>query len=82
MSLIGDAIAPLDDLIMSPYSIFLNSILYSFYPFMAILLVVLVITTGREFGPMLAAERRARSTGVTRRRSNRESVRMTRQHWR
>jgi Na+/H+ antiporter NhaC len=50
---------------MSPYSIFLNSILYSFYPFMAILLVVLVITTGREFGPMLAAERRARSTGVT-----------------
>ena len=65
VSLIGDAIAPLEDLTMSPYSIFLNSILYSFYPFMAILLVVLVITTGREFGPMLAAERRARSTGVT-----------------
>ena len=65
VSLIGDAIATLDDLTMSAYGIFLNSILYSFYPFMAILLVVLVITTGREFGPMLAAERRARSTGVT-----------------
>jgi Na+/H+ antiporter NhaC len=65
VSLIGDAIAPLDDLTMSPYSIFLNSILYSFYPFMAILLVVLIITTGREFGPMLTAERRARTTGVT-----------------
>ena len=65
VSLIGDAIAPLDDLSLSAYGIFLNSILYSFYPFMAILLVVLVITTGREFGPMLAAERRARSTGVT-----------------
>ena len=65
VSLIGDAIAPLDDLTMSPYSIFLNSILYSFYPFMAILLMLLIITTGREFGPMLAAERRARSTGVT-----------------
>ena len=65
VSLIGDAIAPLNDLNMSAYGIFLNSILYSFYPFMAILLVVLVITTGREFGPMLAAERRARSTGVT-----------------
>ena len=65
VSLIGDAIAPLNDLTMSPYSIFLNSILYSFYPFMAILLVVLIITTGREFGPMLTAERRARSTGVT-----------------
>ncbi len=65
VSLIGDAIAPLDDLTMSAYGIFLNSILYSFYPFMAILLVLLVITTGREFGPMLAAERRARFTGVT-----------------
>ena len=65
VSLIGDAVAELDDLSMSAYSIFLNSILYSFYPFMAMLLVLLVITTGREFGPMLKAERRARSTGIT-----------------
>lgn len=65
VSLIGDAITQLDGLTMSAYSIFLNSILYSFYPFMAMLLVVLVITTGREFGPMLAAERRARTTGIT-----------------
>ena len=65
VSLIGDASVQLEGLEMSPYSIFLNSILYSFYPFMAILLVVLVITTGREFGPMLAAERRARATGET-----------------
>ncbi len=65
VSLIGDAITHLDGLSMSAYSIFLNSILYSFYPFMAMLLVVLIITTGREFGPMLTAERRARSTGVT-----------------
>ena len=65
VSLIGDAIAPLEGLDTSAYSIFLNSILYSFYPFMAILLMVLVITTGREFGPMLVAERRARETGVT-----------------
>ena len=65
VSLIGDASIQLEGLEMSPYSIFLNSILYSFYPFMAILLVVLVITTGREFGPMLAAEQRARATGET-----------------
>lgn len=65
VSLIGDAIAPLEGLSMSAYSLFLNSILYSFYPFMAILLVLSIIITGREFGPMLAAERRARSTGVT-----------------
>lgn len=32
---------------------------------MAIFLMVLVITTGREFGPMRAAEQRARATGVT-----------------
>ena len=65
VSLIGDASVHLEGLQMSPYSIFLNSILYSFYPFMAILLVVLVITTGREFGPMLVAEQRARATGET-----------------
>ena len=39
VSLIGDAIEPLEGLEMSAYSIFLNSILFSFYPFMAILLV-------------------------------------------
>ena len=65
VSLIGDATAQLDGLDQSAYSIFLKSILYSFYPFMAIFLMVLVITTGREFGPMRAAEQRARATGVT-----------------
>ena len=65
VSLIGDAIAPLEGLTESAYSIFLNSILYSFYPVMAILLMLLIITTGREFGPMKAAELRARTTGFT-----------------
>ena len=65
VSLIADATAQLDGLDQNAYSIFLNSILYSFYPFMAIFLMVLVITTGREFGPMRAAEQRARATGVT-----------------
>ena len=65
VSLIDDAVATVEGLSLSGYSIFLNSILYSFYPFMAMLLVVLVVTTGREFGPMLKAEQRARTTGVT-----------------
>ena len=65
VSLIADATAQLDGLDQNAYSIFLSSILYSFYPFMAIFLMVLVITTGREFGPMRAAEQRARATGVT-----------------
>ena len=73
---IGDAIEPLEGLEMSA-TVFLNSILFSFYPFMAILLVFLVITTGREFGPMLSAERRARSTGVTAPRLNPPWVKMT-----
>ncbi len=65
VSLIDDAVATVEGLSLSGYSIFLNSILYSFYPFMAMLLVVLVVTTGREFGPMLKAEQRARTTGIT-----------------
>lgn len=63
VGLIGDAMEKLDGLSMQPYSAFLNSLPYSFYPFLAIFLVLLVITTGRDFGPMLAAERRARLTG-------------------
>ncbi len=63
VGLIGDAMTRIPDLDLSPYGVFLNSILYSFYPFLAIFFVILVITTGRDFGPMLKAERRARMTG-------------------
>jgi len=41
------------------YKVFLSSIPYSFYPLFALAMVALVAVTGREFGPMLAAERRA-----------------------
>lgn len=44
-----------------PYFIFLNSILYSFYPILAILFVLMVAGTGRDFGPMLKAETAARN---------------------
>lgn len=40
----------------SAYSIFLNSILYSFYPLLAIGFVYAVAWTGKDFGPMLQAE--------------------------
>ena len=63
VGLIGDAMTRIPDLDLSPYGVFLNSIPYSFYPFLAIFFVILVITTGRDFGPMLKAERRARETG-------------------
>ncbi|MEZ4851115.1 MAG: Na+/H+ antiporter NhaC family protein [Bacteroidia bacterium] len=48
----------------SPYTIFINSLAYSFYPVLTLLFMLMVIFTGRDFGPMLKAERRARSTGV------------------
>jgi len=42
------------------YLIFLRTIPYSFYSLFALLFVFLVAWTGKDFGPMLAAERRAK----------------------
>ncbi len=44
----------------SPFSIFLYSIPYLFYPILAIVMVALLIITQRDFGPMSGAEARAR----------------------
>jgi Na+/H+ antiporter NhaC len=67
VGLIEDAIASLDAIEQSAYSLFLLSIPYSFYPFLAIFFVYMVVITGKDFGPMYKAEIRARSTGqVTR----------------
>jgi Na+/H+ antiporter NhaC len=46
------------------YLVFLSTIPYSFYPVMAIVFVFMIAHTGRDFGPMLAAERHARINGV------------------
>ncbi|WP_200797289.1 Na+/H+ antiporter NhaC family protein [Microbulbifer donghaiensis] len=46
---------------LEPYGVFLQSIAYSFYPLLALFFVVLVAVTGRDFGPMLVAERAARA---------------------
>ena len=49
------------------YSIFLKSIPYNFYPILALFFVLAVGFTGRDFGPMAKAERRAFHEGkVTR----------------
>jgi len=63
VGLIGESVARIEGYDESAYSIFLNSIPYSFYPLLAVLFVFLVAATGRDFGPMLRAERRARTTG-------------------
>ena len=43
----------------TPYAVFLESLKYSFYPLMTLLFMVILITSGRDYGPMLRAERRA-----------------------
>ncbi len=63
VGIIGDAVAQIDGYSESAYSIFLGSILYSFYPILAILFVFSIANSRRDFGPMYQAELRARSTG-------------------
>jgi Na+/H+ antiporter NhaC len=67
LGLIDAAVKGLDGISETPYVLFLNSILYSFYPFLAIFFVFLVIYTGKDFGPMYKAEIRARHTGEVKR---------------
>jgi len=43
----------------NPFTVFLHSIPYLFYPILALLMVGLVVTLQRDFGPMLRAEQRA-----------------------
>jgi len=62
VGLIGEAIGGIG-LEESGYSVFLNSLPYRFYPLLAILLVFAISFSGRDFGPMLGAERRAVDTG-------------------
>ncbi len=43
------------------YSIFINSLAYSFYPIFALIFMLILIWRGKDFGPMLIAERKART---------------------
>ncbi len=49
---------------MSSYSVFFHSLAYSFYPFLTLAFVLMLILSGRDFGPMLKAERKARAQQV------------------
>ena len=53
----GINVIGLDD---SAYSVFFHSLAYSFYPFLTLGFVLMLILSGRDFGPMLKAERKAR----------------------
>ena len=58
VSLIGDSLTDIGSG-EDAYWIFLQSIPYCFYPILALAFVGMVAMTGRDFGPMLRAERRA-----------------------
>ena len=48
----------------SAYSVFFRSLAYSFYPFLTLGFVLMIIFSGRDFGPMLTAERKARTASA------------------
>ena len=62
VGLIGDAVGTLG-LDYEPYVLFIQSIPYRFYPILALVFVLFVILTDRDYGPMLQAELRARREG-------------------
>lgn len=65
MGLVGDALETIDALSdRRPFELIVRSVPYSFYPFLAILFVFLVASSGRDIGPMYKAERRARGGQV------------------
>jgi len=48
---------------MTPYAIFIASLKYSFYPFLALAFILILVFLKRDYGPMYKAETRARTTG-------------------
>jgi Na+/H+ antiporter NhaC len=59
VSLVGDALVKSGS-DLNPFSIFLASLPYSFYPVFALAATFIIAASGRDWGPMLRAERRAR----------------------
>ena len=64
VGLIGDAMEGIAGLEQPAYTVFLQSIPYSFYPILAVVFVLFVAATGRDLGPMYKAEVRARKGQV------------------
>ena len=59
VSLIGDALTKSGSN-LNPFSVFLSSLPFSFYPIFALTATFVIAVSGRDWGPMLLAERRAR----------------------
>lgn len=48
---------------LTPYGVFVSSLKYSYYTIFTLIFMLMLIYMKRDFGPMLKAEKRARSTG-------------------
>ena len=65
IGLVDQALRSIDELShVQAYTVFVHSIPYSFYPILAIIFVFMISASGRDFGPMLTAEIRARNGTV------------------
>ena len=60
VSLVGDALEKVGSN-LNPFSVFLGSIPFAFYPIFGLAVTFAVAVSGRDWGPMLAAERRSRA---------------------
>ncbi len=65
VGLIDDALKGVGYTDMGGYGVFLQTIPYSFYPIFALILTIMVASTGKDFGPMHTAESRARNASVS-----------------
>jgi len=63
LSYIDSGMSQLAEYSLTPYSVFISSLKYSFYPFLTLIFGFLIIYTQKDFGPMAKAELRARTTG-------------------
>ena len=62
---IGDGIEQVEHFATTtPYAVFIESLKYSYYPVLTLAFILYLIYQRRDYGPMLAAETRARTTGV------------------
>lgn len=59
---IKDGINSIEGLDENAYTVFLSSLSYSFYPIFTLIFMLMLIKQGRDYGPMLAAETKARAT--------------------
>ncbi|MCH9696347.1 MAG: Na+/H+ antiporter NhaC family protein [Gammaproteobacteria bacterium] len=64
IGLIDQALSTISDLDAQAYTVFIQSIPYSFYPILAIVFVLMISASGLDFGPMYKAEVRARNGQV------------------